>query len=147
DPVRLAGAVLLEPVKEIAATGADIEHSRTVEPNSGVSKRLQEGALDDLHVRDVAGVVPAIRACRRGVSRLVLGADALELSLGHEAKTSGSCSNASTARWCSETVPMSNHSASLRNAATFSPASKSRCTSSGNWQAPSEGKWASARSS
>ena len=94
----LTGAVLLKPVQEIAAAGANVEHARPLQLDTGISERLQKCALDYLHVRDVAGVVPAIRARPRRITLLVRCADPLELGLGHDAKTSGSRSNASTAR-------------------------------------------------
>jgi ABC-2 type transport system ATP-binding protein len=67
-------------------------------------------------------------------------------STGGAPNFSGARSNAAAARSYSAGVPMSNHSASLWNAATRSPAASRRSTRSGNWHGPS-GRWRRARSS
>src|SRR5207249_3873709 len=98
DAMTLAGSVLTESVEEIAAPRADVERGHTIELDAGVSKGVQQGPFDALHVGDVTGVVPAVRRIRDRVPLPVSGANPLELGVAHAANTSGARSNASTAR-------------------------------------------------
>ena len=113
DSVRLASSVVPQTMEEVPAAAADVEDARPCEGNSRVGECAKQRALQPLHVRHVTGVVPAVRTVGHSIARAVLRTDPVELGVAH-AKTSGELSKASTARWCSSGVPMSNHSASLR---------------------------------